>query len=130
VHVIYTRWKNLKKTSDMGEGAVSYFRPDNVRRFEVHKNAAVVKQLEKTREERFPDLHKEQQDRLLEIQRHIKAEQKKKDKEVQQQRLEEKQRKEELSYDRIMDRGNMTAASDMGGTVDATAAEEYEDDFF
>jgi uncharacterized membrane protein YkoI len=114
----------------MVEGAVSYHRPDNVRRFEVHKNSAVVKVLEKTRQERFPDLHKEQQDRLVEIQRQIKADQKKKDKEAQQHKLEEKRRQEELSYDRIMDRGNMTAASDMGGTVDATAAEEYEEDFF
>jgi len=51
VYVIYTRWKNLKKTSDMVEGQVSYFRPENVRRIETTKNKAVVNDLNRTKTE-------------------------------------------------------------------------------
>jgi hypothetical protein len=44
--------------------------------------------------------------------------------------LEEKQKQDELSYDRIMNTSNMKSASEMGGTADESAAEAYEDDFF
>jgi hypothetical protein len=131
VYVVYTRWKNLKKTSDMADGAVSYHRPDNVRRFQVHKDNAIVKQIEKTREERAnPDLYKEQQDRLREIQLEKKQEQKQRDKEARLKAAEERREREERSYDRIMDPSQMKSSGEMGGTADATAAEEYEDDFF
>lgn len=114
----------------MVAGAVSYHRPDNVRRISVEKNNPIVKALERTKEERYPDLAQEQQDRLNEIIRQNKAAAKQQAKEEQMARLEREREKEARSYDRIMKTENMTAVSEMNATADATAAEEYEDDFF
>lgn len=114
----------------MVDGAVSFHRPDNVKRMEVQKNNPIVKQIEKTKEERCPDLAKEQQDRLNEIQRAKKEAHRKQLKEQEKERIEAEREKEARSYDRLMKAENMTAVSDMKGTADATAAEEYEDDFF
>jgi len=129
VYVVYTRWKNLKKTSDMVDGQVGFHRPKNVRRVEVEKNNSIVNALNKTKVEKYPNLREEQQMRLDEIRREAKE---KRRKEEKQKRLEELQRKKELeerSYDRIMASDNMT--SNQGrATADETAAEEYEDDFF
>jgi len=43
VHVVYTRWKNLKKTNSMVDGQVGFHRPENVRRMEVEKNGPIVR---------------------------------------------------------------------------------------
>jgi NFACT protein RNA binding domain len=130
VYVVYTRWKNLKKTNEMVDGQVGFYRPENVRRFRVEKNNSIVRQIEKSREEKFPDLYQEQKDRLREIQVL------KKDALRQAALLKERQRdealkaKEEMSYARIMRSENMTKNSDLKSSVDTTAAEEYEEDFF
>ena len=71
VYVVYTRWKNLKKTNEMVDGQVGFFRPDNVRRVRVEKNNSIVRQIEKSKEEKFPDLYQEQQDRRHEGQQHL-----------------------------------------------------------
>lgn len=131
VYVVYTRWKNLKKTNDMVDGQVGFHRPENVRRVEVEKNNPIVKAIDKTRVERNDvDFAKEQQDRLREIQQEKKALYKKLAKEKEVAKQEARREKEERSYDRIMKSENMKAASEMKASVDTTAAEEYEDDFF
>lgn len=130
VYVVYTRWKNLKKTSSMVDGQVGFHRPDNVRRMSVEKNGPVVRALEKTKREAFPDLSQLQQDRLREIQMQKKEEYKRLAQEKQQAKRKAREEKERKSYDRIMKEENMTKTSDMKSSVDASAAEEYEDDFF
>jgi NFACT protein RNA binding domain len=131
VYVVYTRWKNLKKTSDMVDGQVGFHRPDNVRRMSVEKNNPIVRQIDKTKIEKInPDLYQEQQDRLREIQQQNKAEFKRLEKEKHRQKEEALKAKEALSYDSIMNEENMTKNSQYEATVDATAAEEYEDSFF
>jgi len=102
VYIVYTRWKNLKKTSDMVEGQVGYHRPENVRRVKIEKNNTIVKQLEKTKKELYPDLAKEQQDRLSEIQAQKKAHRRAEEKAKKKEDLERAREKEEKSYDRIM----------------------------
>ncbi|KAL3928666.1 MAG: hypothetical protein SGBAC_012548 [Bacillariaceae sp.] len=129
VYIVYTRWKNLKKTSGMVEGQVTYHRPDNVRRLKVEKNTPIVKQLEKTRKELYPDLEAEQARRQHEIQRQKKNEYKRLASEKQQRRLEAQKDKEMRSYDRLYDEAYMTSVSQQNGTADATAAEDFEDDF-
>lgn len=129
-HVVYTRWKNLKKTADMVDGQVGFHRPDNVRRMQVEKNNPIVRALEKTKKEDHPDLAQMQQDRLREIQIQKKQEYKRLAKEKEEEKRKAKEEKEKLSYDRIMKEENMTKTSDMKASVDASAAEEYEDDFF
>lgn len=114
----------------MVEGQVGYHRPENVRRLKVEKNTPIVKQIEKTREERHPDLYEEQQGRLRKIQQQKKAHFKQLQKEKQILKLEREQEKELRSYDRLFVADNMKSVSDQNATADATAAEEYEDDFF
>lgn len=128
--VVYTRWKNLKKTANMVEGQVGFFRPENVKRIQVEKDNAIVKQLEKSKEEKFPDLWQLQQDRLREVLLEQKERQRWEEKQKKKEALENKKRKEELSYDRIMNEENMLSNADVEGTADSTAAEAYEDDFF
>lgn len=113
----------------MVEGQVTYHRPENVRRMKVEKNNPIVKQLEKTRKELFPDLAAEQDRRQKEIQRQKKNEYKRLAAEKQQRKLEAQRDKELRSYDRLYDEAYMTRTSEQNATVDATAAEEFEDDF-
>jgi hypothetical protein len=130
VYVVYTRWKNLKKTATMVDGQVGYHRPENVKRVEVEKNSHIVKQLEKSREERHPDLWKEKEDHLRELQLQKKEQLKAEAKAKKQAAEEARKLKELLSYDRIMKAENMTSTSEFKATDDETAAKEYEDDFF
>lgn len=136
VTVVYTRWKNLKKTHGTPDGTVGFHRPDNVRRIRVKKDNFRVKSFEKTRTEQLDKveemLSKSQERRLKEIQRqkkeHNRMEQKAKKKAYQAQQIE----KHNKSYDRIhIDNAHkMTSTKEMAATADSTAAEEYEDDFF
>merc|ERR1719223_2324600 len=130
VYIVYTRWKNLKKTNDMVDGQVGFHRPENVRRMQVEKNNSIVNALNRTKVERTPDLYKEQQDRLAEIQAEKKQQRRMELKKEKSEALERKKRAEELSYDRIMTSDNMTSNADIEGTADETAAQAYEDDFF
>jgi len=130
VYVVYTRWKNLKKTSQMVDGQVGFHRPENVRRTKVEKNNTIVRQIEKSKEERHPDLYAEQQERLRKIQQQKKEQYKIAQKKKQLKKIEADQEREARSYDRLFNPQNMTAVSDQKATVDSSAAEEYEDDFF
>mmetsp|Transcript_7980 Transcript_7980/g.21577 ORF Transcript_7980/g.21577 Transcript_7980/m.21577 type:complete len:215 (-) Transcript_7980:424-1068(-) len=130
VYVVYTRWKNLKKTNQMVDGQVGFHRPDNVRRCMVEKNNPIVRQINKTKEESFPDLSAQQEERQREIQRQKKKEYQKARQEKEQQRKAAEKEKELRSYDRLYTDDNMTSTADMDGTADNTAAEAYEDDFF
>jgi ribosomal protein L15 len=113
----------------MVDGQVGYHRPENVRRVKVDKNNSIVNQLNKTKQERHPDLAKEQQDRLNEIQAELKAKRREEDKAKMLVELERQRVKEERSYERIMTNDNMMSNTEMNATADSTAAEEFEDDF-
>jgi hypothetical protein len=89
-----------------------------------------VKQLEKTRKELYPDLEAEQERRSQEIKRQNKKEYRRLATEKKQRQMEAQQDKELRSYDRLYDEANLTSVSEQNATADATAAEEYEDDFF
>lgn len=97
---------------------------------EVEKNNTIVNALNKTKEESHPNLFKQQQDAIREALERKKAERRFEEKAKKIAALEEKQKQDELSYDRIMNTSNMKSASEMGGTADESAAEAYEDDFF
>lgn len=114
----------------MVDGQVSTHRPENMRRIQVEKNNPIVRELDKTKVERNDiDLSLVQSDREREIQQAKKAHFKK----MAALKMKEKklalQEKEARSYDLIMNTGNMTSNTDREGTADATAADEYEDDF-
>lgn len=97
------------QTSSMVDGQVGFHRPENVRRVKVEKNNPIVNALNKTKKELYPDLAKEQQNRLREIQLEIKEKRKAEEKQKKLDDLEKARIKEERSYDRIMNEDNMTS---------------------
>jgi hypothetical protein len=114
----------------MADGQVSYHRPENVRRMNVEKNNTIVRAIEKTRREvNNPDLVQEQANRLREMQAVKKREFKRMAKEQEDVKKQQQAEKEARSYDRIMKAENMSSNKHVA-TEDATAAEDYEDDFF
>ena len=57
VAVVYTKWRNLRKSANMVEGQVGFNNQANVRRVEhVEKDNAIVNALNKTKREEQPDL--------------------------------------------------------------------------
>jgi hypothetical protein len=71
-----------------------------------------------------------QQDRLREIQMEKKEQRRQFEKQKRMEELKRKQEKEEKSYDRIMNANEMRSNTEVEATVDNTAAEAYEEDFF
>uniref|UniRef100_A0A1A7WEA9 Coiled-coil domain-containing protein 25 n=1 Tax=Iconisemion striatum TaxID=60296 RepID=A0A1A7WEA9_9TELE len=64
INVVYTPWSNLKKTGDMDVGQIGFFRQKEVKIVAVEKKVnEIVNRLEKTKEERFPDLAAEKEGR-------------------------------------------------------------------
>mmetsp|Transcript_59606 Transcript_59606/g.66698 ORF Transcript_59606/g.66698 Transcript_59606/m.66698 type:complete len:235 (+) Transcript_59606:27-731(+) len=96
VYVVYTRWKNLKKTNDMVDGQVGFHRPQNVRRLETEKNKQLVNAITKTKTELESKnsvenhLYQQQQDRERES---IGEQKELKKLQLAERRAEEKQRK-------------------------------------
>mmetsp|Transcript_12804 Transcript_12804/g.18898 ORF Transcript_12804/g.18898 Transcript_12804/m.18898 type:complete len:214 (-) Transcript_12804:240-881(-) len=129
VDIVYTRWRNLKKTADMVVGQIGFKDETRVRKVKCERCQPVVNRLNRTKEERFPDLSAEQQERASEARR----EQKAKYREIKKKEAEEKQKWEEesqaRSYDLMMDETKMESNASMKASVDQTAAVEYEDDF-
>jgi len=130
VYVVYTRWKNLKKTADMVDGAIGFHRPENVKRVQVEKNNPIVNKMNKTKVERHPDLYQIQQDRQREIQMEKKESRRQLEKQMKLEQLKNKQEKEEKSYDRIFTTDGMKSNTEVEASVDNSAAEAYEDGFF
>ena len=99
---------------------------------EVEKNNAILKELEKTKREIYPhkNLAKEQEDRLAEIQREMKEKRRQEEREKKLAMLQAKKEQEERSYDRIMRDDKMISNAEMKATVDSSAAEAFEEDFF
>jgi len=130
VYIVYTRWKNLKKTASMVDGQIGFHRPDNVKRVQVEKNNPIVNKMNKSKVERHPDLYQIQQDREREMQMEKKEARRQLEKEKKSEQLKNRQEKEEKSYDRIFTTDEMKSNTEVEASVDNSAAEAYEDDFF
>jgi hypothetical protein len=132
VAVVYTRWKNLKKTADMVDGAVSYHRPENVRRIPVvEKNSSLVRQIDKTKREEsssnWADL------KIAHLSEVVQAQKATRRNAAQVQKAADKvkrEAKEALSYERVFELGGGGRNKEMKGSADQSAAEDFEDDFF
>ena len=62
VTIVYTPWSNLKKTAGMEVGQVGFHDPALVLKVKVdRKNNEIINRLEKTRQERHPDLAAEKE---------------------------------------------------------------------
>ncbi|XP_061425280.1 coiled-coil domain-containing protein 25 isoform X1 [Lethenteron reissneri] len=113
IAVVYTPWGNLKKTADMDVGQVGFHKQKEVRSVTVEKRVnEIMNRLNRTRDERLPDLASEREDRDREERGEKKAqlqEQKRNEKEETRRKREQ----EELrSYSALMKEENMTSNQD------------------
>ncbi|NP_001080284.1 coiled-coil domain containing 25 L homeolog isoform X1 [Xenopus laevis] len=112
LNVVYTPWANLKKTADMDVGQIGFYRQKDVKTMSVEKVNKIVNRLEKTKDERFPDLAAEKEARDREERNEKKAqiqEIKKKEKDE----MKKKKEMEELrSYSSLMKSENMSSNQD------------------
>lgn len=118
VTVIYTPWANLRKDGSMATGQVSFHNPADVRKYVVtERDKETLRRLEKTKEERYPDLPAERASRDEEEKAKLRAEGRARAK--AEKELEEKRRKEkeDRSYDRLFGatKGAVAAAAAAGG---------------
>jgi len=68
VNVVYTPWSNLKKDGSMAVGQVGFKDQRKVKKILVEARInAIINRLNKTKEERFPDLAEEKETREREI---------------------------------------------------------------
>ncbi|KAI5778210.1 hypothetical protein EDC01DRAFT_674661 [Geopyxis carbonaria] len=92
INIVYTPWSNLKKDGSMAVGQVGFKDQRKVRRVLVEtRTNAVVNRLNKTKEEKYPDLAMEKEERQKELrQREKKAvlERKKEETRVAKERQE------------------------------------------
>jgi hypothetical protein len=73
VTIVYTPWSNLKKDGSMADGQVGFHRQIQVKKvFIKTREGPVVNRLNKTKEERHPDLQEEQRSHIIKRQREAK----------------------------------------------------------
>lgn len=128
VYVVYTRWRNLKKTNAMEVGAIGYHDKSKQRRMLVEKDRATVNDLNRTKKEVFPELAVEQQERAAKWQNKLNAEkkaQKANEKAEQKKKLIEDELRSYKSLHAVEGSSNKSVVA----SVDQSAAEEWEDDF-
>ncbi|XP_078068796.1 coiled-coil domain-containing protein 25 isoform X1 [Mustelus asterias] len=115
INVVYTSWSNLKKTGDMDVGQIGFHRQKEVKIITVEKKInEILNRLEKTKDERFPDLAAEKESRNREEQNERKAqiqEMKRKEKEEMKKR---KEIEDLRCYSALMKSENMSSNQDCG----------------
>ncbi|XP_071807429.1 coiled-coil domain-containing protein 25-like [Asterias amurensis] len=122
INVVYTPWSNLKKTGDMDVGQVGFHKHREVLNVKVDKRInEIVNRLNKTKEERMPDLQAEREERdraEREAAKKVAREKKENEREEAQRRRKEA---EEKSYSSLMSSENMTSNADM----DSDASDDF-----
>jgi len=115
VDVVYTMWANLKKTAGMDVGQVGFHRDKEVRKIRVEKRSnEAMNRLNKTKEERHPDLRLEREER----DRKERDDQKQQLRHQKEREKEEEKRKMEQSelrnYSSLMKEDNMRSNHEAG----------------
>lgn len=133
VYVTYTKWKNLNKTSDMEVGAIGFKDSKRCRRVKAFKNNSIVNALNRSKKEEYPDLHSLQMERAREFQQELKKQRK------EQFEAEAAVKKEREAAKKLQGYGGVgeieglfddpSKMKTLDGTVDETAAKDFEDDF-
>ncbi|KAK1832675.1 coiled-coil domain-containing protein 25 [Podospora conica] len=126
ITIIYTPWSNLKKDGSMAVGQVSFKDNKKVKRLIIpQRENAIVNRLNKTKEEKHPDLRQEKEDRLKELRKKDQAAQqarKKEEARIAKERQEKKWQKDH-AYDAIF------TEEAMASTSNQDRDENWEDDF-
>lgn len=124
--IVYTPWSNLKKTAGMAVGQIGFHNSKKVKKFLVEKKInAIVNRLNKTKEERNPDLRAEQIAYGEEQQQKEKVALKLKHDAEAKDEQDRKEQKEARSYDNLMASDNMST-NEYGEDVNF---QDVEDDF-
>jgi len=111
VPIVYTMWKNLKKTGDMDVGQVGFHRDKDVRYYTVEKKVNdIINRLNKTKvEDESVDFRASREERDT---KERKAEQARKQEEKafnKKKELEQQAEKEQRSYSTLMSEDNMSS---------------------
>lgn len=130
VTVIYTRWRNLKKTSDMEVGAIGFHDRSKVKRIRVVKDNSIVNRINKTKDERFPNLQQLQEERAAEFRAVLKEERRSQLQLEKTARREREVAKELRSYSSLMKPEKMVSNSELAGDGKGDAVRKFEEDFF
>mmetsp|Transcript_1191 Transcript_1191/g.3345 ORF Transcript_1191/g.3345 Transcript_1191/m.3345 type:complete len:210 (+) Transcript_1191:67-696(+) len=108
VVIVYTPWGNLKKTGDMDVGQVSFHNHKAVKRINVdRRDNTIINRLNKTKEEKDPDLAKEKEDRIKSLKRKELTEKKEKERKEKEEMERRKKEKESRTYDNLHDEEKM-----------------------
>jgi type IV secretory pathway VirB10-like protein len=115
VDIVYTMWSNLKKTPDMDVGQVGFHKQKEVKTVRVEKKLnEIINRLNRTREDRKPDLRAEREER---DRREREGQKAKAREEKQREKEEEEQRKKDAelrSYNSLMKAEKMSSNQDAG----------------
>jgi hypothetical protein len=128
VTVIYTPWSNLKKDASMATGQVSFHDQKLTKKILVPvRQNAIINRLNKTKVEKFPDLHAEREEDLREKRRveRIAREEKKHAEKKEREEREAKRYQKDHAYDDIMNEEDIAANSNQD-----REGVNPEDDFF
>lgn len=126
ITVIYTPWSNLLKTGDMADGQVGFKKDNLVKKIFVDTRInAIVNRLNKTKEEKFPDLRQEKLD--------YEKEQKHKESEVRRKREKEELQlardRKQLALQRDHAYDDLFTDDNLRHSNNQDRGEDWEDDF-
>ncbi len=133
VHVVYTEWENLRKTAGMADGQVGFHDQKKVVQVkEVPKNKDVVRRLEKTRREEFPDLAKQRAERdreLVNLKKNQAKEQARIERETAERQKAEKDARDYKHLFAAADSDSRLTNDKVQSSSDTSAAVSFEEDF-
>lgn len=128
ITIVYTPWSNLKKTADMDVGQVGFHDTRKVRKCKVEKKSnEIINRLEKTQQERIPDLRAEKEVYEAQVRARKRAEEKQARQEAKTAKEEQRRQEDVKSYKHIMKEENMVSNSELRGKY--STPQDYEDDF-
>ncbi|KAA8895195.1 hypothetical protein FN846DRAFT_785371 [Sphaerosporella brunnea] len=126
INIVYTPWSNLKKDGSMATGQVGFKDQRKVKRILVETRVnAIINRLNKTKEEKFPDLWQEKEDRLKVVrakEKKVALERKKEEAKIAKER-KEKAWQRDHAYDDVFTEDALESSTNEGRSAD------YFDDF-
>lgn len=126
--IVYTPASNLRKSADMAVGQVGFHNDKLVKKAQVARRLnEIVNRLNKTQEERFPDLAAERAAWEKEQAGKRKAEATVQRRTEKEEKEEQKRQQDMLDYKHIMREEAMVTAGELREKYEK--AEDYEDDF-
>ncbi len=131
VDVIYTEFANLKKTQSLDVGTVTFFDQKLVYKVKnVEKDKDIVKRIEKTKVEKYPDLEQMKADRDLEEKNRRKKEAMDRAAKERSERKAREEEEERLSYRRFVNNKELSTSNKSQGDGSIESCRQIEDDFW